>query len=485
LGILDNVRRLIPGVQKKQQSAIVLDGPLLLGKLAGVRTMSPYPKANSANLRRWARTNEFLRTAINRRKQQIGQANWKLVRRDKPNQPPDPTIEKTVRDLFDNVNAKRESFRSLMDQVIEDVLILDAGCIEKEKTLGGNIVNLWAVNGATILPDPQWDGTDPKAARYYQLVVGQPPIPFRNDQLIYIMSSPSTHSNIGWSPVETLVKIIRAELFGEEYNFDMIKRYGPRGILDLGPGATEQDRDAFREYWSAEIEGTEALAIVSGTGDLDGKGGMKFVPLTVDDFEKRLAYMKWLATKIAAVFQMDLLVFNLSDTVHKSVGKALTARTDEGANALARLVAEFITREIIWEIDPTHNHKFEFDDLNDRDALAQAQIDQLRTSIGATFPNEIRARDGLDPVPWGDEPWPDTTMADMEIEGEEETDDQQGETEDPNEPGSGKKRFAASAVPFVVQMKRVRRRSTRRSKASWHARPPASTAPSTTPKTDS
>ncbi len=488
MGLLDNMRQYFPALVRKPKTAVVLDGPqLLLGKLAGVRTMSPYPKANAANLRRWAKTNEFLRTAINRRKQQIAQAKWRLVRRDKPNDPPDATVEKTVRDLFDNVNPKRESFRSLMDQVIEDLLILDAGCIEKEKNLGGKIVNLWAVNGATILPDPQWDGSDPKASRYYQLVVGQPPIGLRNDQLIYMMSSPSTHSNIGWSPVETLVRIIRAELCGEEYNFEMIQRYGPRGIIDLGAGTSEQDRDAFRDYWEAEIEGTQAVAIVNRP-DVGGDkgGGVTFVPLTVDDFEKRLAYMKWLATKIAAVFQMDLLVFNLSDAIHKGIGKALTARTDEGANALARLIAEFITREIVWDIDPSHDHIFEFDDLNDRDALAQAQIDQINMDSGVTFPNEVRARDGKDPVAWGDEPYPGQTTAQVEIEGEEPAgDDELGDPADAEEPGNPEKRFAASTVPFVVRTRRGRRTFARRFTQSWHAKPHGSTKPSTRSKPNS
>lgn len=488
MGLVDNVRRLLPGVRKAAKTQPVLDGSqLMLGKLAGVRTMTPYPKTNAANLRRWAKTNEFTRTAINRRKQQIAQASWRLVRRDKPNDKPDPAVEAIVQDLFDNVNTKNESSRSLMDQVIEDLLILDAGCIEKEKTNDGRIVNLWAVNGATILPDPTWDGSDPSKPRYFQIVPGREAIQLRNDQLIYIMSSPSTHSNVGWSPVETLVRIIRAELFAEDYNYDMITRFVPRGILDLGFGVTDEQRDAFREFWSSEIEGTEALAVINRPENLasanSSAAGVKYIPLTAEDFEKRLAYQKWLATKTAAVFQMDLLVFNLSEAVHKSVGKQLTARTDEGANALARLIAEYITREIIWEIDPERNHRFEFDDLNDRDALAQAQIDQINMNIGVTFPNEVRARDGKDPVDWGDEPYPEQTSAQVEVEGEEApADDNLGETEDPDEPGNKEKRFAKGAVPFVVRITSGRRRSVRSSKTSWHARPRASTSPSTRPK---
>lgn len=475
MGWLDKTRRVIADITKGSKTQPVIDGSrLVMGKISGMRSLTPGPKVNASQLRRWARTNEFVRTAINRRKQQIAQASWRLVRRDKPNEPPDPAVEKAVTDLFDMVNSKGDSFRSLMEQTIEDLLILDAGVIEKEKTLGGKIINLWPVNGATIAPEPTWDGSSPTEPRYFQIRVGQEPIGLRNDQIIYMMANPSTHTVTGWSPVETLVKIIRAELFAEDYNFEQIQRYGPRGLLSLGPGVSNTDRDAFREYWSSEIEGTEAIGIING-GSAESKTGPTFIPMTVDDFEKRLAYQRWLATKTAAVFQMDLMVFNLSEAIQKSLGKALTARTDEGANALARLVAEHLTREIVWEIDPTRNHRFEFDDLNDRDALAQAQIDQIYTAIGVTFPNEIRARDGKDPVEWGDEPWPDQTSALMTVDGEDpENEDGLGETDDP-----GKKGFAARAVPFVARTRRVKASSTRDSSASWQRSRAASTPPST------
>lgn len=38
------------------------------------------------------------------------------------------------------------------------------------------------------------------------------------------------------------------------------------------------------------------------------------------------------------------------------------------------------------------------------DKLKQAQVDDIKVRNGLTFINEVRARDGLEPVPWGDEP---------------------------------------------------------------------------------
>jgi hypothetical protein len=494
MGLADNLR----SVALKVKAALtqpVMDGPGTVFGSLGARTltlaMATSPKPNAGTLRQWARRNEFLRTAINRRKRQIAQAKWRLVRRDRPNDAPDPAVEKAVKDLFDIVNPKGESLRSLFDQVIEDVLILDAGCIEKEKTLGGDILALYGVNGATIMPDPDWDGSDLTKPRYYQIIVGAKPIPLRNDQLVYIMANPSTHSPVGWSPTETLYHVIRAELFGEQYDFEQLQRYAPQGLLYLG-GMTKEQADAFRAYFDAEIAGQDNIAFLGDGGALNAKPP-QFIPFKGDTFETRLAYKKWLATKIAAVFEMDLMVFNLSDAIHKSIGKNLMQRTDEGATGLATLVSEFVTREIVWEIDPTRRHKFEFDDLNDRDAMAQAQIDQIRMSTGQTFPNELRARDGLDPVPWGDEPY---TASQSQFAGDnpdsgdqgEENDDEPGEedlgdTEDENtQPGKGS---AKSAVPFVAARRTPgdRQSYSIHYTPSWHAKRVESTQRSPSERT--
>lgn len=357
-------------------------------------------------LRHFADSCEFVRMAINRRKHQIAQAPWKIVRQDDPKADADPRVEKQIKDLLRNVNPKHESFRSLLDQVLEDFCIIDAGCIEKEKTLGGDIVALYAVDGGTIRVIPEWQGEDPMAPRYEQWINSRKVASLRNDELIYLMANPRTYSAIGWSPVETLVRTIEAELYGEEYSFEQLKQTAPAGMLYLGPGLTTDQVDAYREYYESEIAGTKSLAIFGGGISADGKAqtGPSFTPFQPNNTESQLMdYKKWLAIKIAGVFEMDLLAFNLTEGVNRSTGKTLQTSTDEGHKSMSKLVAEFLTRELVEEID--ERHAFEFGDINDRDEVAQAEVDAVRMTSGVTFPNEIRARDGLDPVPWGDVPY--------------------------------------------------------------------------------
>lgn len=425
------------------------------------------PRGGARLLRHFSRRNDWVRLAITVRKRQVAQAKWKLVRNDDPKKPPDPRVLAKVRDLLRTVNPKRESLRSLLDQVIEDVLVLDAGCIEKEKTIGGDIVALWGVDGATIVPDPNWDGSQQDSPRYYQIIDGRKVAELRNDQLIYIMGSPSTYSPIGWSCVESLVRAIEADLYGEQYDYDMLRQAAPSGLLDLGRGLTPQELEAAREYYESEIAGSKELMIVGFMGDPaanPGSGSVTYTPFARSNREQQRDFYKtWLVRKIACVFELDPTVFGITGDVNRATSRTLSSRTDEGHVALANLVAEYLTRELIWEIDERHD--FEFDGVVARDEERQAKIDQAYMAIGATTPNEIRAREGLDPFPgsmtpagvpiaghWANLPYPfnqDTgtpqTQPDPEEPAEPDT-----PPDAPDEPDEPDQEGAKSAVPFVA-----------------------------------
>ncbi len=433
------------------------------------------PRGGAKMLRHFSRRNDWVRLAINVRTRQISQARWKLVRNDDPKKAPDPSVVKQVRDLLRFVNSKRESFRSLLDQVIEDVLVLDAGCIEKEKTIGGEIVALWGVDGATIVPDPTWTGAEPKAPRYYQVIDGRQVAQLTNDQLIYIMGSPTTYSPLGWSIVETLVRAIEADLYGEQYDFDMLRQAAPAGLLDLGRGLSRQELDAAREYYESEIAGTKDLMIVGFMGDpaaAPGQGGSvaAYTPFARSNREQQRDFYKtWLVKKIACVFELDPTVFGVTGDVNRSTSRTLSARTDEGHVGLANLIAEFLTRELVWEIDERHD--FEFDGIVRRDEERQANVDKLYMSIGVTTPNEIRAREGLDPFPgstlngvpiathWANLPYPfnmDVGTPQTQPDGDNPStdpaapsDEQKPGDDDPEADDDGKQEAAKSALPFV------------------------------------
>jgi hypothetical protein len=361
------------------------------------------PRRGSKLLRNFANNNEWLRGAINRRKHALARARWHVVRTDDPKAPPDKKVVTAVNALFKNVNNERESFRSLLDKVTEDFLVLDAGCIEKVRNAAGGIAELYAVDGASIKVDPKWTAKDKNKPRYYQYDGSIEIAQLSNDDLIYMMANPSTFSPIGWSPVETLVRAIEAILYADAYDYEMLRQNAPEGLLDLGRGISPEQVVEFREYYANEIQGSKELAIWGGGGDDSVSSGPKFIPFKGQDTAGRQAYKTWVVGMIAFVLEMDKTAFNLTDTANRASATVTSVKTDEGLIALATLLAEYIEREIIWEID--ENHGFEFTDIIARDEIAQAKVDQIYLVQGVITANEVRTREGQDKVAWGDIPF--------------------------------------------------------------------------------
>ncbi len=394
-------------------------------------------RRSSMLLRRFSEQNVWARVAINRRKREIAKAPWSIVRIDNTKASPKKNVVKEAFELFNFVNDTKISLSWLLNMIVEDILVLDAGTVEIERTASGRVAALWPLDGATIAPSNAWDGSDQKAPRYEEWRNGRVVAQYKNDDLVYMMANPRTNSVIGLSPLEVLIDTIEADLYGEDMEYRLMRKTAPAGMLYLGSAPDAEQVDEFRELWAMDIAGQDNVAILGGGANIDETGKVvagsapTWTPFTRSAAEEqRREYMKWLATKVAAAFEMDLLAFNLSESVHRSVGANMQSKTDDGLIALADTIADYITREIIWQIDPTHKHGFRFMNLTKRDAKSDSDIDRTYMSIGVTTPNEIRARMGLDPVEWGNRPWPAEVAKAIDPA-------QEGEGEAPGGTGSG------------------------------------------------
>lgn len=150
------------------------------------------------NLRRFAET-PLVRRAINLLKDRIASMDWqvKVKRGFSAADVADASARMlALRRALEEPNAS-DSFRTLMEQVLEDALVGGFGAIEMELTSDAQKpVNLWAVDGASVKINPKWDGK-PESTRYAQ-TTGLPgtnaQIFLRDDQLIYIRMNPRSHT---------------------------------------------------------------------------------------------------------------------------------------------------------------------------------------------------------------------------------------------------------------------------------------------------
>jgi len=337
-----------PIAEKAIPGIIPDSGPYARGAV-GLQTVT---KMSTEQLRRWSRNNPWIRAAINLRRTQISRAKWDIVTKDAGDTPSPRAVEK-IKALLRSPNPKGESWRSFIEPVVEDILVLDQGVVEIEKRAGARvgadpIAYLWNKDAARIAFDREWDGRDKEKPRYFELDgTGKELARYNNDELIVMISNPVTYSPIGLSPIEVLAETIEADLTAAAYNAKAVSQAAPPGVLHLGEGVRPDQVDAFKAYWEVEVAGKSQIAITGG-----GKG-MQWMPLASSN--RDMQFMEWqvyLARKICAVFAVQPQDIGISFDINKSTSETSAAFTyDNGIVPLADLIAEYITKEIVEKYD--------------------------------------------------------------------------------------------------------------------------------------
>jgi len=386
------------GVEKAVPALVPDAGPYARGAM-GMQTIT---KMSTEQLRRWSRLNPWIRAAINLRRTQISRSKWDIVSVE-PGIDPDPRTVDRIKKLLRHPNPKGESWRSFIEPVVEDILVLDQGAIEIEKTAGSRVSSLnpiaylWNKDAARIAFDKNWDGRDRSKPRYYELDgTGKELAAYKNDELIVIIANAVTYSPIGLSPLEVLADTIESDLRAAEYNSKAVSQAAPPGVLHLGEGVRPDQVDAFKAYWEAEVAGRSQIAITGG-----GKG-MQWMPLAASN--RDMQFMEWqvyLARKICAVFAVQPQDIGISFDINKSTAETGAAFTyDNGIVPLADLIAEYITREIVYRY--SDDLRFVFTEVG---RTAQQAIAEYNKMALAGLPwlriNDAlreRGQDGIGPI---------------------------------------------------------------------------------------
>jgi Phage portal protein len=382
------------------------------GYVRGASPVSgPIGKTSSKQLRRWSRTNPWIRSAINLRRTQVSRSPFDVVVDDDAPKVPE-AVRKAALALFRDPNPKERSFRAFIEPIVEDILVLDQGAVEQELSVGyaagmrggvSPVVHLWGIDGATIRVDPEWDGSDDKAERYFQFAPdGTPGAHYKNDELILIISNPVTYYPLGLSALEVLADTIEADIRSAEYAARIVSNASPPGIIDLGKGIRADQVDAFRAYWDAEIAGRSQIAVTGGS-----ENGVKWVSLAQS--AKEMQFMEWqeyLARKICAVFGCQPQDIGITFDVNRSQGETGSEHTsDVGVVPLLSLIAEYLTGEVVHKFSPFL--RFVFTDIGrESQSQAAAYYNAAMPGVGFIRPNNALRERGEEPLEeYGDEVW--------------------------------------------------------------------------------
>lgn len=386
--------------------------PRLMQVLAGQRVDRKMPvyKPTPWNLRAFSMT-PYARRAINTIKNPIAQLEWEVVPKKGIEMNPELQRQCDVAAFCLNYPNEGDSWRSLVEKVLTDAL-LGAGAIEQQ--VGGDPQRplwLYPADGLSIQVYAGWTG-DPREARYcqvpgYGMVVGGGiGIDLRSDELIYITPNPSTAHPFGLGPLEVAFQSISRLLGVGEYAGNVATNARPTTILDLGKVSKEQ-LDAFRGYWSNEIEGQGKMPI----GSFDGAQAIR---LTAEG--DNALYLKWqefLKSEIAAAFDISPQNLGVERDVNRNTAEVAEDRDwDAAIKPWAGLLASHINRDAIQGKLGFSQVEFRFIGLDREDEKATSEILTTYYKSNVFTPNQIRERLGQAPA---ENIWGNMTAADVEI----------------------------------------------------------------------
>ncbi len=352
------------------------------------------PKPTPQNLRRFAET-PVARRAINVVKDRIAGMDWQ-VRPRRHADASDPDLQARViagRRLLEQPNPQ-DSFRTLLEPLLEDVIVGGFGAAELEPTGNRNLpLRLWPVDGATVAMEAQWDG-DADQPRYVQTPFGASAgVPLLDRELMYVRLNPRTHTPFGLGRLEVAFETMNQFLSANRYAGKLASNSVVQYALWLDE-ATPQQHERLIRYWQDEVEGTGQVPILSSANKPEV---LRFAGGT--DADLRLQWQEFLLRIIAGAFDIPPMLLGLSADVNRSTAAEMAEEAFQSAIVpVAKLIAEHITRDVFSKALGWDDVEFVFNDLIVRDALDDANIQVQLLSAGVLTVDEVRRMRGLPPL---------------------------------------------------------------------------------------
>lgn len=354
------------------------------------------PKPTAANLRRFAET-PVARRAINCIKDRIACMDWQIeVRRSAGEDLAGDRVQRAdaLARAFDLPNES-DSFRTMIEQVIEDTLVGGFGAAEIETDGSDLPVRLYPVDGASIQVNANWKG-DPNDPRYAQVTgkLGKESlIPLRDDELMYIRLNSRSYTPFGLGKVEVAFESISHFLQAHRYAGRLASNSVVQYALWLNERTPEQHERLMR-WWQDEVEGSGRVPVLSSEQKPEV---LKFAAGT--DADLRLEWQQFLLTMIANAFDLPAMMLGAEQDVNQSTASELADEAFQNAIVpLAKLIADHITRDVIVKRLGWNDLKFAWTDLESRDEMVEVEIQTKLLAAGVLSVAEVRSMRGLAPA---------------------------------------------------------------------------------------
>lgn len=361
-----------------------------------LRDSRPMIKPVPANLRYFSRT-PYATRAIQFYTRSICSLDWAVrVKKDiAENSEIKRQIDVTSACLFSPNHD--DTFSSLLQQVVEDLLVCGAGAFEQQ--VGGDKLRplwLWPVDALSIQIYADWDGDESKPRYCQTFGFGNVGVAqgrdLLNRELVYIRDRITTDSPFAFGALEVAFETINRLLGVAEYAGDVAANAHPENLIFL-KGADQTTIEAFRAFWRNDIEGQGQVPIVGGDD-------AKVMALRgTDDSALFLKYQEFVIREIAVAFGISAQNLGVEQNINRNNGEVAEDRDwDLSIKPVTRTVCAYFNREVIWGRLGFTNIELTPGGLDREDEKATAEIYQLEYKNNAITPNEYRARRNLPPL---------------------------------------------------------------------------------------
>ena len=417
------------GMQKSlkdpnRQRGLVFENEKQRNVMAIRRGLTKPGKIGYETLRRIATSVYVARICINALKAKVTKTKWVIQHIDQIERKKNKDDEriKEVTDLFKHPNINNETFRTLLDKMCEDLLVLDSVSVEKTRYPDGKLAELYFVDSATIrpvydehgnqdieVPLKTINGDETLPVSYLQIlnnsqyggpesgdIVAAWP---KKDFLHFHMNPQGAMESFGYglSPLEGVLSVVSNLLNSDNYNSTYFEEGAfPPVILNIVGNINQRDMEAFKEYFYQELNGNfHRPALMASQNESK--------VINLKEFNNRdmqfMEYTNFLAKMLCAAYGMSPEDIGLTDTTgSKNVSETQKEISEQkGYSSILHLIKEVFNQEIIWKDFGYDDLEFDWvaDDSLAPDAASTMYDRDLRN--GSLTLNEVRLKKGETP----------------------------------------------------------------------------------------
>lgn len=251
---------------------------------------------------------------------------------------------------------------------------------------------------------------DKNAYKYVQIIRGKVERAYTEDELKVGIRNVTTdiYSNgYGVSELELAISLVTGHLNAEFYNQAYFTQgFSAKGILHIQAPINRRKLETVRQQWQHMIKGARNSF---QTPIFAGMEEVKWIPLTQNHndigFE---GWMRYLIKMLCAIYQIDPYEIGIgfkdeggsAGLGGDNTKEKMDQSKDKGLYPLLRHIENFINEQILKPFDDRFIIKFTGVTSETRDDSIKRQ--DIERKFKKTL-NEIRAEDGLPPLPYGDE----------------------------------------------------------------------------------